>query len=82
MVTLIFIFEDCSLDTARCELRRNCELVRVEPQALDLLELLLRNRTRIVSKDEMIAAVWGGRIISESTLSSRITAVRDRRHRR
>jgi pimeloyl-ACP methyl ester carboxylesterase/DNA-binding winged helix-turn-helix (wHTH) protein len=42
----------------------------------DLLEFLLRNRDRVVSKDEMLAAVWGGRIVSESTLASRINAAR------
>jgi TolB-like protein/tetratricopeptide (TPR) repeat protein len=73
---VIYAFEDYSLDTDRCELRRNGSLIAVEPQVLDLLELLIRNRTRVVSKDEMVAAVWGGRIISESTLSSRIAAVR------
>jgi DNA-binding winged helix-turn-helix (wHTH) protein len=42
----------------------------------DLLEFLLRNHDRVVSKDEMLAAVWGGRIVSESTLASRINAAR------
>ena len=45
-------------------------------QVFDLLEFLLRNRDRVVSKDEMLAAVWGGRIVSESTLASRINAAR------
>jgi TolB-like protein len=43
---------------------------------LDLLQYLIRNRDHVVSKDELIAAVWNGRIVSESALSSRITAVR------
>jgi TolB-like protein/Tfp pilus assembly protein PilF len=52
------------------------ELVRIEPQVFDLLECLIRNRDRVVSKDDMIASVWGGRIVSESALTTRINAVR------
>ena len=59
---------------------RNCgagrELVDVEPQVLDLLQYLIRNRERVVSKDDLIEHVWHGRIVSESTLTSRITAAR------
>ena len=36
----------------------------------------MRNRDRVVSKDDLLATVWGGRIVSESTLTSRISAVR------
>ena len=48
----------------------------LEPQVFDVLEYLIRNRERIVSKDDLIADVWDGRVVSESTLSSRLTAVR------
>ena len=48
----------------------------VEPQVFDLLVYLVRNRDRVVSKDDLIASVWGGRIVSESTLTSRINAAR------
>jgi pimeloyl-ACP methyl ester carboxylesterase/DNA-binding winged helix-turn-helix (wHTH) protein len=64
------------LDVSRRELRRKGALVPVEPQVFDLLVYLLRNRDRVVSKDDLIAAVWNGRIVSESTLSTRINAVR------
>jgi TolB-like protein len=73
---MIYVFEDYSLDVERRELRRRMDLVPVEPQVLDLLQCLIRNRDHVVSKDELIAAVWNGRIVSESALSSRITAVR------
>src|ERR1044072_1067267 len=73
---MIYAFEDFSLDTDRQELFRGINRVRVEPQVFDLLHYLVRNRDRIVSKDDLIAAVWKGRIISEYTLTSRITAVR------
>jgi len=73
---MLYTFQDYSLDVERRELRRCKELVPVEPQVLDLLQYLIRNRDHVVSKDELIAAIWNGRIISESALSSRITAVR------
>jgi TolB-like protein len=73
---MIYKFEDYSLDVERQELRRGKDRVAVEPQVFDLLHYLIRNRERVVSKDDLIAAVWKGRIISESTLTSRITAVR------
>jgi DNA-binding winged helix-turn-helix (wHTH) protein/pimeloyl-ACP methyl ester carboxylesterase len=73
---LLFKFEDCSLDTDRRELRRGPDLVALEPQVFDILVYLLQNRDRVVSKDDLIATIWGGRIVSESTLTSRINAVR------
>jgi TolB-like protein len=69
-------FEDCLLDTDRRELRRGSELVALEPQVFDVLIYLVENRDRVVSKDDLIASVWSGRIVSESTLTSRINAVR------
>jgi TolB-like protein/tetratricopeptide (TPR) repeat protein len=71
-----FIFGDHRLDVDRRELRRGTDLIVVEPQVFDMLVYLLRNRDRVVSKDDLLAAVWGGRIVSESTLGSRIAAVR------
>ncbi len=69
-------FENYSLDTNRRELRRAGELVAVEPQVFDLLLFLVQNRDRVVTKDDLIATVWQGRIVSDSTLDSRINAVR------
>jgi DNA-binding winged helix-turn-helix (wHTH) protein/pimeloyl-ACP methyl ester carboxylesterase len=73
---LLFFFENNVLDLDRRELRRAGELVAVEPQVFDLLVFLIRNRERVVSKDDLIAGVWDGRIVSESTLASRINAAR------
>jgi pimeloyl-ACP methyl ester carboxylesterase/DNA-binding winged helix-turn-helix (wHTH) protein len=73
---LPFVFGDCSLDAGRRELRRGAALVELEPQVFDLLIYLIENRDRVVSKDDLIASVWHGRIVSESTLTSRITAAR------
>src|SRR5215468_125058 len=57
-------------------MRRTGAIVHVEPQVFDLLVHLIRNRDRIVSKDELFEAIWQGRIVSEATLSSRISAAR------
>jgi TolB-like protein len=71
-----FLFADHTLDTDRRELRRGCEPIAVEPQVFDLLVYLVQNCDRVVSKDDLIASVWGGRIVSDSTLTSRINAAR------
>src|SRR5712691_4923408 len=69
-------FRDCEINLERRELWRAKRAVHGEPQVFDLLVYLVQNRDRVVSKDDLIAAVWGGRIVSESTLTSRINAVR------
>jgi TolB-like protein len=71
-----YLFENCALDTDRRELHRGARLVPVEPQVFDLLEYLIWNRERVVSKDDLIASIWGGRIVSESALATRINAAR------
>jgi len=71
-----FLFTDHVLDADRRELRRGSETIAVEPQVFDLLLYLLQSCDRVVSKDDLIASVWGGRIVSDSTLTSRINAAR------
>ncbi|MGB2657495.1 MAG: winged helix-turn-helix domain-containing protein, partial [Pseudolabrys sp.] len=73
---LDFRFADFEIDVARHELRRRGELVLIEPQVFDLLVHLIRNRNRIVSKNELIDTIWMGRVVSEETLSSRVSAAR------
>jgi TolB-like protein/cytochrome c-type biogenesis protein CcmH/NrfG len=71
-----YFFSNQILDTDRRELRRGADQISIEPQVFDLLVYLLENRDRVVSKDDLIAAIWDGRIVSESTLTSRINAAR------
>jgi len=71
-----YLFSDQMLDTDRRELCRGADRVAVEPQVFDLLVYLVKNRDRVVSKDDLIATIWDGRIVSESTLTSRINAAR------
>lgn len=72
-----YLFEDYALDTDRRELRRGSDVVRVTAQVFDLLAYLIRNRDRVVSKDELIAAIWDGRIVSDSALTTRLNVVRN-----
>jgi TolB-like protein len=69
-------FEDFVLDSDRRELVRGAETIALGPQVFDLLLHLVQNREHVVSKDNLIDVVWGGRIVSESTLTSHINAVR------
>jgi TolB-like protein/DNA-binding winged helix-turn-helix (wHTH) protein len=71
-----YFFEDCVLDTDRRELRRGLDAVPTTPQGLDLLDYLIRSRNRVVSKDDLINAIWNGRIVSDAALTTRLNAVR------
>jgi TolB-like protein/Tfp pilus assembly protein PilF len=73
---MIVSFDDCEIDVERRELRRANGPVHVEPQVFDLIHYLVENRDRVVTKDDLIASIWGGRIVSDSTLTSRINAAR------
>jgi TolB-like protein/Tfp pilus assembly protein PilF len=73
---LLYFFDTYALDPGTRELRRDTELIPLEPQVFDLLVFLIENRDRVVSKDDLFSSVWQGRIMSESTLTSRINAAR------
>ena len=77
---MIYSFEDCELDTARYELRREGDSCPIEPKAFDLLVLLVENRDRLVTKDEIHDIIWKERIVSEATLSSCVNAARSAIH--
>ena len=73
---MLYYFKDCALDTDRRELSRGGVLISVEPKVFDLLAYALRNRERVVSKDELISALWDGRIVSESALTTCVNSAR------
>jgi len=73
---MIYAFGDYRMDVAARELRRADAAVRLEPQVFDLLHLLIENRDRVVSRDELIERIWGGRSVSDAAVSSRIKSAR------
>ena len=73
---MVYEFNDCVLDTGRYVLERGGEAVRLEPQVFDVLAHLLRNRGRVVTKEELFDEVWGTRYVGEASLTSRMRAAR------
>src|SRR6188472_2857891 len=73
---MVLAFGDHRINIERRELRRGTELIVLEPKAFDLLAFLVRHRDRVVSKDDLLRGVWGGLIVSESAITTRINAVR------
>ena len=71
-----YLFEDFILDTDRRELRRGADAVPTTPQVFDLLVYLIRHRERVVSKDDLISAIWNGRVVSDAALTTRLNAAR------
>ncbi|MDE5466037.1 winged helix-turn-helix domain-containing protein [Bradyrhizobium sp. CSS354] len=73
---MLYSFSDFTLDTDRRELGHGAETISVTPQVFDLLNYLIRNRERVVSKDDLINSVWNGRIVSDAALTTRVNAAR------
>ncbi|WGS21848.1 MULTISPECIES: winged helix-turn-helix domain-containing tetratricopeptide repeat protein [unclassified Bradyrhizobium] len=71
-----YLFEEYAFDTDRRELHRGVDVVSVAPQVFDLLDYLIRNRERVVSKDDLINAVWNGRSVSDAALTTRLNVAR------
>ncbi|MCC8942425.1 winged helix-turn-helix domain-containing protein [Bradyrhizobium sp. Arg68] len=69
-------FDGYAFDTGTRELRRGAELVSIAPQVFDLLEYLIRNRDRVVTKDELIDAIWNGRAVSDAAVTTRLNVAR------
>ncbi|WP_026202592.1 winged helix-turn-helix domain-containing protein [Bradyrhizobium sp. WSM2793] len=71
-----YLFEDYALDTDRRELHRGTDVIVVTPQVFDLLDYLIRNRERVVTKDDLLSAIWNGRIVSDAALTTRLNGAR------
>ena len=69
-------FDDCEIDLVAFEVRRGGTVQPVEPQVFELLAHLARHPGRLITKDELIETVWGGRAVSDAALSSRIKSAR------
>jgi TolB-like protein len=72
-----FVFGSYTLDPDRRELNRESDTIALGPRVFDLLLYLVQHSDRVVSKRELLHSVWGGRIVSESTLTSHVNAVRN-----
>jgi DNA-binding winged helix-turn-helix (wHTH) protein len=77
MGSLRYFFEEYAFDTDRRELHRGANVVAIAPQVFDLLDYLIRNRERVVSKDDLIKAIWDGRIVSDAALTTRVNVARN-----
>jgi TolB-like protein/Tfp pilus assembly protein PilF len=74
--SLRYLFEEYTFDTNLRELHRGADVISVTPQVFDLLEYLIRNRERVVSKDDLINSVWNGRVVSDAALTTRLNGAR------
>lgn len=74
--TMIMAFDGWELDAGLYELRRDGASKKIEPQVFDLLLFLVRNRDRVVTRDEIVDEIWNGRIVSEATISTCLKAAR------
>ena len=71
-----YVFGELPLDPERRELSAGGHVVAMEPQAFDVLVHLVRNRDRVVAKEELMDTICGGRLVSETAVTSRIKQVR------
>ena len=71
-----YLFEEYAFDTARRELCRGPDVIAITPQVFDLLAYLIRHRERVVTKDDLVGAIWDGRIVSDAALTTRLNAAR------
>ena len=73
---MLYVFGDCELEPQRFELRRHGQVRPIEPQVFDVLVLLIQERHRVVTKQELLDTVWGHRFVGDSALTSRIKSLR------
>ncbi len=73
---MIYRFDNSELDAELYELRQSGRACKVEPQVFDLLLLLVRNHDRVISKEEIVETIWGGRIVTEATISTCLKSAR------
>jgi pimeloyl-ACP methyl ester carboxylesterase len=75
-MSTIYRFSDCELDLAQFELRRDGCVVHVEPQVIEVLAYLIAHHDRLVTREELLDAVWGDRFVSASAVGSRLMQAR------
>jgi DNA-binding winged helix-turn-helix (wHTH) protein len=73
---MIYVFGDCELDEALCELRRAGVPIKLEPKSLKVLAHLIQHRDRVVAKDELLAKLWPREYVTEFALTRCIAKAR------
>ena len=73
---MIFNFKQFTLDTERFQLKRQDELIALEPLVFDLLVCLVENRERVVTREELLEKLWAGKIVTDAALSARLKDAR------
>ena len=73
-MAVVFVFADCELDRELYQLRRRDRVVKLEPKVFDVLVHLLEHRDRVVTKAELLDALWPGEALSESVLPRAVAA--------
>lgn len=76
LAAMIYRFDPFELDMARFELRKDSQVLPLEPQVFALLAYLVEHRERLVSKDEIFEKLWDGRVVTDSALASRVKSAR------
>ena len=69
-------FSNFELDEQLFQLRRDGDVVKLEPKVFDLLLYLFHHRDRVVAKDELLDKVWPGQYVSDSVLPRNIRVLR------
>ena len=82
---MIYRFGELAVDTLRAEVRLAGKAVRLRRQSFDVLVHLLQRPHRIVSKDELLGAVWGNKVVTDGSLKHCLMEIRaaigDREHK-
>jgi DNA-binding winged helix-turn-helix (wHTH) protein/predicted ATPase len=75
-VAVLYRFGEFQIDDTLYELRRSGELVELQPKVFDLLLYLIRERRRVVSRDELLKQVWADVVVNEEVLTRAVYAAR------
>src|SRR5210317_2582707 len=72
----VYRFDDFVVDPETWRLTRDGREIHLEPLVLELLIYLIANRSRLVTRQELMDTVWGDTVISESALSKAVARLR------
>src|SRR5215471_14704708 len=73
---LIYEFDDFHLEPDERKLMRRDQLIPLHGKAFEMLVVLIRNRGKLLTKDELFHLVWPDQIVEESNLTVNMSAIR------